>query len=354
MQGRRILFLLGHLTLLPFISACGAGSSSQSSAALPPFPNLVSVAYGKGIFVAVGDLGGKPLVETSTDGISWTTQDSGDSPSQVGDESFIQVVAGSNGFLIYDLENSVYFSSNGVNWVNVTAQLNSSILPHIDSIAWDGSEYLIVTDAQNPTAAIYKSPDGSNWTYISEQGSSWQVNRDIVKAAGTWYGIDDANLTHYLVTSVDLAHWVDVLEPTGSQFTPSGSFAYIGQQFIGIDSDGLVGVSTDAINWTSSQVKPNNSGGYINEIVSNGPTYVGVGGLNTAYVAYSIDGKTWNETDISKVLPIGLNISTLKSVAAQPNGAFVAVGYYQAIGETFQKALILVSMDGIHWSAGNP
>lgn len=334
--------------MLSFLAACGG--SGQSSASAPVPKTLNSVTYGKGIFVTVGGIDNKPLVETSTDGISWSVQNA-DNDSTA---SMTQVVAGKNGFLAYGTSNSLFFSSDAINWANITSQFQGS--PSVYSVTWDGSEYLVVSNSGGgSTGVIYESSDGSHWTSVTEQGSNVGIIRDIVKVAWKWYGIDDTSAGNdYVVSSTDLANWTDVLDPSNLQPISYLSLDYIGGQFIGINQDGLVGLSTDAMHWTTSQVQPNNSGGNITSFAGNGAAYVGVGGLDSAYIAYSGDGKTWNETDISKLLPSGLSESSFLAVTAQPNGAFVAVGSDLGTGVSVLKPLEFVSMDGIHWSVGNP
>src|SRR5690349_4620263 len=109
------------------LSACGHGhSNTVYGSTVPPqggVQTLESVAYGHGEFVAVGSGGAGSAsgdsigawVETSTDGVNWTVQASGDGADAGGDYS--SLAYGSGGFIAVDeTDGHTFTSTNGVNW----------------------------------------------------------------------------------------------------------------------------------------------------------------------------------------------------------------------------------------------
>lgn len=111
-----------------------------------PSPNgpLQGVAFGNGVFVAVGD---NSLVARSSDGAAWTT-------SSAGAYGSLRRVRFLNGqFLAVGTSDKLIASTDGAIWTAVT-------LPQANfwDVAWGDGVYVLAG------AGTYASPDGVNWT----------------------------------------------------------------------------------------------------------------------------------------------------------------------------------------------
>ena len=90
---------------------------AKSSYANYPFPNLYSVTWGNGVYVAVGDISqatSEPLIVTSTDGVHWADQNAGINPVLA--TSMYGVAFGNGRFYAAGYGGMVIYSDNGTNW----------------------------------------------------------------------------------------------------------------------------------------------------------------------------------------------------------------------------------------------
>jgi hypothetical protein len=112
--------------------------------------NLLGVTYGDGLFVAVGGAAGTasaPII-TSTDGITWTVQNSHTL------QTITSVSYGDAGFVAVGNQ-VVLTSTNGVTWTANTG------LPHaFEGVTFGHGVYAAVTVG----GLIFTSPDGETWT----------------------------------------------------------------------------------------------------------------------------------------------------------------------------------------------
>jgi len=353
----RIILRSGVILLAFALAACGGGGSSSGNSSSGSTGGdasqntaLNAVAYGQGVFVGVGsNSGSTPLIETSTDGITWTARTSGDTAAA---SEFVTVVAGSNGFLAEDDNDTLYFSSKGTTWTNVTpAGIASQGTLAYAAISWDGAEYL-VTSRVGSVGTLYESTDGSAWTAIAASGTT-EAAGSITRVAGTWYGLSGAVspggtlLGADVLTSTDLADWTAESAPLFVSGTGPNRLLYANKQFVGVGNGGLIATSADGLNWTDDY----NAGvttADLNAVAWNGSVYVAVG--NDETVLHSTDGTTWTSVDVSSLVPSGVNAPDFMSVAADPTtGTFVIAGPTPSL-----TAIDLVSTDGVHWSAGKP
>lgn len=317
------------------------GSTVPSQGAVQ---TLESVAYGRGAFVAVGSGGagsgsGDSIgawVETSTDGVTWTVQASGDGADAGGDYS--SLAYGSGGFIAVDeTDGHTFTSTNGVNWADNTPK-GALVAQQIE---WDGTEYIVPV-----VTGLLVSPDGTTWTSI-KLGPSSPIASSIVKAGPTWYGVVNAGNSVTVSTSSNLTTWTPL--STGLSASAIGSLAHLGGLFVVVGDAGAVATSPDGTTWTIQTPATANQ---LLQVAYNGNTYVAIGVHGT--VICSSDGTTWTSVDITSQLPPLSTTSggTTKSgfeftsIAAAPNGAFVIIG-----GTPVRS---VTSMDGIHWTIGKP
>src|SRR5439155_22775018 len=113
---------------------------------------LVSVTYGGGQFVAVGDNG---TVATSNDGANWQAQQSGTSAE-------LDAVAFANGnFVAAGSPTNLFASSNGTNWLQQNWVEIASVLGGLDAA---GGRFFLLAPDRNYGTAIYTSDNGTNWS----------------------------------------------------------------------------------------------------------------------------------------------------------------------------------------------
>jgi hypothetical protein len=140
---------------LAFYTSSSNGASWQQVLTNFAYQQPTGVAFGNGVFVAVG-YGG--LVVTSPDGATWTLQ-SFNSSSDLG---VVNVVFANNLFLAVTNTGAVFKSSDGVSWSKM----------HVSAGAlWAGTYgsgmYVVVGDF----ASVYSSPDATTWTPRTMSGS---------------------------------------------------------------------------------------------------------------------------------------------------------------------------------------
>lgn len=133
--------------------------------------SLNSVAYGNGIFVAVGD---NSFVARSTDGGgTWTS-------STAGAYGVLRRVRFVNGqFAAVGASDKIIYSSDGATWTAVTLPQAVAV-----DVAWGNGVYVVAGQRALATQGAYVSSDGVNWTRthpmaVDSQGS-YEIALDTV------------------------------------------------------------------------------------------------------------------------------------------------------------------------------
>jgi hypothetical protein len=116
--------------------------------ASPVNGNIKGIAYGNGLWIAVGDGG---LVTRSFDGINWIN---GAYPSAFPD--FKAICYGNGKFVAVTAGGGIYTTTDGETWQKQTSPVDNDLY----AICY-ASGYFMATGAKG---AIVKSPDGVNWT----------------------------------------------------------------------------------------------------------------------------------------------------------------------------------------------
>ena len=352
-----------------------------------PQPNaLCAVAYGNGIFVALGRDG---AMVSSHDGITWTAGSFGKSAV------ILTIIYANNMFVA--VGDGVYTSPDGITWKkrwskrfarltavafgnNTFVAVGSSSLTSPDGIEWTegkgsgaysvayGNGIFVGTGGYS----IMTSPDGNTWTnqqtfspqdvgpvaygkgvfvttvaqtiYTSSDGALWTASstgpaRNIffcndLFIASVWYLGDYVGI----ITSADGLTWSGAV--SGLRSFPA-AVAYGNNVFVAVGQEGdgyydgdarwihCIYSSTDGLAWTerSISIKPN-------AMAYGKGIFVGV--ADHAFVTSS-DGIEWTER------PVGVRIDGI-SAMAYGNGVFAAVGSYGT------KGVILTSPDGVTWT----
>jgi hypothetical protein len=357
------------------------------------------VAYGAGLFVAVGtggnlraDGNAEPWIEVSTDGIDWTPEDIQYTPAQLNEASQLRSITyGKSGFVTTDGVH-VLHSSDGRNW-NIEAFQGTS-KGEIAYVIYDGTRYILYSNTDNPFAFfVHDSPwkvstDGVNWidygTITVTNGpagepvsivhvggiyeAAWQPGSKARMAGGTQY---------MTATSTDGLSWtlgtpVSGADPLGTPIMYS--ILHTGAQYLvfggtdagdGISSWGVAfyGSSLSAMTAVGPLTDPHQQAFFpagdptnlspydTHGLVSNGTVTVALGDPG---LLVTTDGVAWNheslegvvpKTGCSEAYPGTPTCTAFASGAAAPGGSIVVLVSGGGAGAE--------TTDGIHWAPSN-
>ena len=274
------------------------------------------VAYGGGLFVAVGD-----AFYNSSEGVCWTRQ-ALDSPSinglsgvAHGNGRFVAVESGAAG-----RESRVYTSANGTAW-QPSATLPAGRLPVIQQVDFGGGTFLAVGQEANPTNApgyhwlVMTSPDGVTWTRQSgptNSGESFYLNAaaygNRVYIVAGWSGLPVQE--GLVLISTNLTDWTRV---TGLPFTAVTSLAFGNGIFVAVGGSSI-STSSDGVSWTNQTP---GVPGTLRSVTFGADGFVAVG--EPQLILSSKDAVNWT--------PHATSVHGLGGVT-YGNGSFVAVGGY--------------------------
>ncbi|MBC2601406.1 hypothetical protein [Puniceicoccus vermicola] len=296
----------------------------QETNGTPLTQNLLGVAYGNGLYLAVG---GQKLI-SSTDTENWTVVTTWTIP--VNSVSF-----GDGLFVVTGEASSIFYSTDGVGWdggsvngVNGSATLWDSVY-YPEYELWvavgeaanfelpDGpelmSQWFFSTDGQTWTRQI--SPEVEPGVYFSADLLTVSAGDDVVRAFGTGRVVYDLLADGWGSWSVGGFTTYASLYSEGNGF---GGFVYAGENgaISGIDPSFL---SFPGITET------------LNGLAFGNQSYVAVG--DDGRILYSDDAEYW-------VLRTTENLQPLNGVAVDSLGQYVAVG---------GASTILRSDDSIRW-----
>ena len=262
--------------------------------------NLNSVAYGKNIFVAVGD--GLTIL-SSPDGITWTKR-----VSRVGAAGLNGVTYGNDRFVVIG-PRDMAISTDGISWTTNTLGPGKGLF----AVAY-GAATFVGLDAFGDVAT---SPDGSVWT--AQSTGSLAPLSGIVYSGNQFVAVGDIGT---VLTSQDGVKWAAQKSGTIEELY---SVTYRNNQYVAVGQYGIIVTSPNGTNWTT--------GGEDVTDTLNGVTYgnnefvaVGVDELSpnrNGSILTSPDGITWTNANA----PANYELFGVTSGANQ----FVAVGFHGTI-----------------------
>ena len=213
------------------------------------------IAWSGTLAIAVGE-GINTLINTSPDGITWTTQ------TPVGLSS-CQCVAWngstSNPMWIIGGNGGMNYSSDGITW----SQVNTATLTTVNSIAYNSLTWIAV--GTGPTHTINMSIDGIHWFDVNPATNPFTVANAIAWSGNLWVAVGSG--TNTLATSQDGYNWTD---GGANVFTTSGTtVSWTGDKWIasGVGSTSLA-TSTDGITWSSFDILLVRGNRYVNKTAS--------------------------------------------------------------------------------------
>ncbi|MBV8633066.1 MAG: DUF4214 domain-containing protein [Burkholderiaceae bacterium] len=310
-------------------------------------PVLNSVAWSGTQFVAVG-LGG--VVETSPDGITWTNRGSAfAAPLSAAD--LRSVIWQNNRFLAVGVNgggvictsgaacptivaarlDSVLSSPDGITWTSAVSNASLAAIPQnseLNSIAWNGTQYVAVGDQINGTGSVIGdfghvlfSTDGENWSATTQYvGLSNAVGVLPALAGVAWSESQFVAVGNGIFPSANGSVW-NVNSVTGNYTGIASS----GSLFVVTGLSGALFSSPDGLNWTQHSITTDDLYG----ITWSGTQFVAVG---AGVILTSPDGTNWATHDAGTASHLyGVTWSGTQ---------FVAVG----------EGAIVTSKDGATWT----
>lgn len=257
-------------------------------------PNF-RVAYGNGLFVAVGHLGtsSDTRITTSPDGQTWTERDTGISAPWAdiiyAGGQFVAIAGGNNG------SNVAATSPDGITWTQRT--LSAAV--YWGSIAYGNGTYVVVPSGANFNSVASTSPDGITWTTRNLPDSvQWS---GVAYGAGLFVAIRKGSINY--ATSPDGITWTARSNlPSGLSW---GNIAYGGGLFVATaggtpytsDVASNLATSPDGTTWTSRNLPYSLT--WNRPIYGGGVWLVTTGSSTTngQYLARSTNGTTWSTVD---------------------------------------------------------
>jgi hypothetical protein len=319
---------------------------------LPPGDNLSAITTGNGQFVAVGDHGN---IITSSDGTNWISR-------QIGTDIGFKSIAYGNGLFVavgWDIIDSydhgaIFISTNAIDW---TPAINPEIIWGLQGVVYGNGKFVAI----GLSGAILSSSDGINWLQSNDSSDCCSDLEAICYGNGQFVVQQGGGAI--IISTNGTNNWVEYSGPPygfwnvifgNGLYVSSGAYGEISTSTNGIDwsnsdvsypfrcigfgngqfiaNDGEV--STDGVNWTPGSATVD---GQLTGAVWNNNIFVAVG--SSAFgtsIFTSLDGVEWNSTSSG-------NFNTMSKVV-YAKGKFVAVG---------SSGSILTSSNGIIWVSQN-
>ena len=185
-------------------TVAGLGTAWTAGTTTTGKTDLASLAYGNGVYVAVGGTSGTASAVSSSDGLTWIDRSS--NITALGGGSYSAVVYGNGKFVAIQTGGTLTsFSSNGNTW---TA---GGTLPNVGSNYWTSVAYgngrfvAIQGTSGASTAVAYSIDNGVTWTASPAGIGSSQTWTKVVYGQGLFMAI--ATGSQVVATSPDGINW---------------------------------------------------------------------------------------------------------------------------------------------------
>jgi len=285
---------------------------------------LQTVIYGNGLFVATGNGG---TILTSANGSSWETRASGTS------NALISIAFGNGTYVALSSNSAASVSSDGISWtrINIGPQFLSTVNYSKGLFHAGGSRF------PNGIAygALYTSSDGTNWS--GELGASLVPIRTVFADTNRFYfenGIGTVSGTGMSV-SEDGTYFSAVTTTNLVFANPPSGYAYGNGLFVGAGR--AIQVSPNVTNWNTVTGPVNN----LTDIAYGNNAYVAVGGGFSQGVGGTITGSILRSSHGTRFEAQASPVTAPLSRVLFANGVFHSVGY---------SGTILRSTNGIQWT----
>jgi hypothetical protein len=252
-----------------------------------------------GIWAVVGANGGAPEIQSSWDGITWTSR----TPA-AGTATTLPSIASDNAgtFVAGADDGTVRYSTDGINWSIGTTSMATSII----SVFWDSVNSLFVVSGTGRESST--SADGITWNYNATAYPASFAGKTVKGGAtnGTNLSVVTCQIHDKCATSPDGTTWTERTMPSSDSW---GSVVYsVGDSKWFCEDESNVAasmaISTDGTTWTRLNPTTFPSGTGIIHLTSTGNVLVAAAssaGLGKRFAMWSDDaGVTWQ---ISREIP---------------------------------------------------
>ena len=322
--------------------------------------HLQGVVYGDGLFVAVGSEYPNESILTSTDGITWTERGTG-----LTNKGLISVTYG-NGLFVIAGDQALLTSSDGITWSDRYTQDMSllSCVGYVNGLFTVGGIRL----------DTYTSTDGITWTQRfagTDNGKelhSIAYGNYMYVAVGELESQEEYRAT--VLTSRDGITWIE-----RTPDLPTRNFEaiiYKNGMFVATGENGIIATTQDGIEWTVQT-----AGNYVSSVIFGKGLFLSVysDAGRGHYIQTSPDGITWTEKITGatkslievaygegKYIAVGyegtiissLDLTTWTEETSGVNDDITSVIYANGLFiATCPSSCVLTSPDGITWTANN-
>ena len=286
--------------------------------------HLKRIAYGNGLFVAVGSKYPNESILTSSDGITWTERGTG-----LTNKSLNSVTYG-NGLFVIAGAQALLTSSDGITWTDRHTQ----DMPLFSCVGY-GNGLFIVGGIRLDT---YTSPDGITWTQRYNGTDNADRLYSIAYGNNTFVGVgnkEGATLEEYnaeVLTSPDGITWTERVPELPSW--ELSAIIFKDGLFVGTGRNGIIATTPDGIEWTVLTAESD-----IGSMVFGKGLFVSAFNDLIAgnIIQTSPDGKTWTE----RYRESGENV------------VFTFINFINNIFIFGKGKNIVISQDGITWTEKN-
>jgi hypothetical protein len=273
-----------------------------------PSGNWVSVAYGNGVFVAVGSDG---KIMRSTDGIAWsiaTSLSAYFTGIDYGGGRFVAVGTGG-------CSTNIVSSSDGITWTSNTTRLANSF----NNVAYGNGVFVAATSLTQNNREFAVSSNGTNWTFVNPPAPNVSVAYANVSFGDGRFIVNRYD-TSTLLVSTNGTSWTYNTTRTPSNLRYVNRITFGNGIFVGTGQSSQTGYtslasSTNGVDWTiHTTLVPYGSVAYGNGLFVMVPANSASRGNSWE----SSNGTDWN-------IGPSMDPGDLQSVC-YGNGMFVAVG----------------------------
>lgn len=337
----------------PSLATKLAPSLAATMRGLPGATNLLGVAYGNGIYLAIVGYNGSGVAAytgyalTSTNGTIWNVNSI--YHPHAGTNDLYRGVSFANGYFYLTLSYSansytnIDRSTDGTTWANVAANIVSSYSLYVEpyyyydyavpsEVFYVNNVYFVLHDSYSWNAEQWYrytySTDGVTW--VTATGGGYRPSA-IAYGNSTYVIVDRVGTT--FTSASHSSGWTARSNATG--LGGWNSVAFGNNVFVSAhpntSTNTTVGYSSNnGVTWTTSTVP---SGAHCTVIYANS-LFVLIG---TNYCATSPDGVTWT----ARTMPTG----TWTHITYTPSGFVVS--------STSSTSIVVTSTDGVTWTANN-
>jgi len=300
-------FLLAAIVANSFAASARADALDNWSTNLISVPNpreisgsaLLGVAYGNDRFVAAGrcmPFSDQGFSEISNDGQNWSLGAYGDPVLYLFDVAYGNGVFVAVGYDAYT-GNNIHSSTNGINWTSHTTQISHVYRVIYANVPFPGNPLfvavgngLVVYTGGTTNRQIYTSPDGITWTPRNSGAPVSAVHSifDVAYSGSLFVAIDDSNNsytsslgTSWIRRANTISNFVSI-NYCNDRFIAAASYSpSLGQYYLdppyGIRTDDTNLVSFDGLSWSGMVKDVTNM--FSRVIYSNG-LYVALSGTS--------------------------------------------------------------------------